>query len=400
MTKNLPIYLDNHATTPLDPIVLECMTLFLTTQYGNPSNKIHYYGQQAYLAVEKARAQVARVVDAKPGEIFFTSGATESNNLSITGAAQKNRIHGNHIITTQIEHGSVLKTAQELCKQGFKVTFVAPDKFGCISARAISDAITPATILISVMAANNEIGTINPIDEIAQVAAQNNILFHTDAVQAIGSTAITAQNNTIDFMSLSAHKIYGPKGVGALFVRECSQKKLAPIIFGGDQESGIRAGTLNSAGIVGLGAACELVKNKSKDYRKKIASLRDLLENTLRNKLENIYVNGSPKSRLAGNLNVSFTNLDGGSLSQALSHNIAFSTASACCANGSGPSYVLRAAKCDYDKIHATFRFGVGKFNTKEEIQTAARQIICHVKSLTRRKTLSNQTKLIEINAM
>lgn len=365
-----PIYLDNHATTPVDPRVLAAMLPYFTEQFGNASSKNHPFGWEAEAAVDSAREQVAKLIGAaSPREIVFTSGATESDNLAIKGVAQAYRERGNHIVTCATEHKAVLDSCKALEKQGFKVTYLRVQTNGLLDLQRLEESLTDKTILVSIMAANNEIGTIQPVEEIGRLTRRKGILFHTDATQAVGKIPINVDKMAIDLLSLTAHKIYGPKGVGALYVRGAKPRvKVMPMLDGGGHERGMRSGTLNVPGIVGLGIACELGQKEMGGEAERLMGLRERLRTGLVQQLEDVYINGDPVRRLPGNLNMSFAYIDGESLMMGLKE-IAVSTGSACTSASLEPSHVLKALGLDDSLAHASIRFGVGRFNTAEEIE-------------------------------
>jgi cysteine desulfurase len=372
----LPIYLDNHATTPVDPRVVEAMLPYFTEKFGNAASRNHSFGWTAEEAVENGRAQVARLISATPKEIIFTSGATESNNLAIKGVAEMYREKGNHIITQVTEHKAVLDTCKRLEKYGYEVTYLPVAKDGRIDLGDLRRAITPKTILISIMYANNEIGVIQPIEEIGKIAKEKGVFFHTDAVQAAGKVPVDVQKENIDLLSISAHKVYGPKGVGALYVRRRNPRvQLASIIDGGGHERGMRSGTLNVPGIVGLGKAVELAQNEMPEESARLRSLRDYLKDGLFAKLDEIYINGSMTHRLPHNLNVSFAYVEGESMLMGI-NDVAVSSGSACTSATLEPSYVLKALGVGEDLAHTSIRFGLGRFNTKEEVDYVIKRVV------------------------
>lgn len=379
---NLPVYMDHHATTPLDPRVLEAMMPYLVEKFGNPSSCTHRYGWDAEAGVEKARKQVARLINTKPEEIIFTSGATESDNLAIKGAARANRPRGNHIVTLAIEHPAVLDACRRLEAEGFKVTLLPVGRDGLVNLKDFERALTGETILASVMAANNEIGTLEPVGEIGKLCRERGILFHTDAVQAIGKIAIDVEAMNVDLLSLSAHKIYGPKGVGALYVRQNDPRlKLIPLLDGGGHERGFRSGTLNVAGIVGLGQACEICQQEFSREPARLRALRDRLQQGILSGLDGVGVNGSMEQRLPNNLNLSFAGVDAESFLMALK-DVALSSGSACHSAGDSLSYVLQALGLPEDLAAGSIRFGLGRFNTEEEVDFAIGRVIETVESL------------------
>jgi cysteine desulfurase len=378
----LPIYMDNHATTPLDPRVLEAMMPYLTGIFGNAASRNHSFGWEAEAAVEKAREQIAKLIGATAKEIIFTSGATESNNLAIKGVAEMYREKGNHIITQMTEHKAVLDTCKKLEKQGYIVTYLPVQADGLVSVDDIRAAITDKTILVSIMYASNEIGVVHPIKEIGALCHEKGIIFHTDAVQAVGKIPVNVQQDNIDLLSLSGHKIYGPKGVGALYVRRRNPRvQLTEQINGGGHERGMRSGTLNVPGIVGLGQACEICQNEMAAEAQREIELRDYLRNKLEAALDYTQVNGNMDHHLPGNLNMSFIYVEGESLLMGI-NDIAVSSGSACTSATLEPSYVLKALGLGDDVAHSSIRFGLGRFNTKAEVDYVADKLIEVVKKL------------------
>lgn len=366
---NLPIYLDNHATTRADPRVLEAMLPCFTEVYGNAASISHRFGWEAGEAVDRARQQVARAIGADPKEIVFTSGATEANNLAIKGAAQALKRKGNHLVTAVSEHKSVLDTMKRLSREGWDVTFVRCDETGMVSVESIADAIRDETILVSVMAANNEVGTLNPIREIGRLCHDRGVVFHTDATQAVGKVPVSVQDDKIDLLSLSAHKVYGPKGVGALYVRRRDpQVRLVAQMDGGGHERGFRSGTLAVPLIVGLGAAVELALRELPEESQRILALRERLHAGVSARVAEIRLNGHPTQRLAGNLNLSFAYVDGEALMMAM-RDVAVSSGAACTSAEPEPSHVLLAMGLNEEMARASLRFGLGRFTTAEEIE-------------------------------
>jgi cysteine desulfurase len=364
----LPIYMDYHATTPVDPRVLEAMMPFFTEKFGNAASRNHPFGWEAEEAVEIARKQVADLIGANAKELIFTSGATESNNLAIKGVAEMYREKGNHIITCVTEHKAVIDTCKKLEKQGLRVTYLPVQKDGRISLDELRAAITDKTILITIMTANNEIGVIQPIAEIGAIAKEKGILFHTDAVQAVGKVPFDVNALKVDLVSLSGHKIYGPKGVGALYVRRRNPRVLlAEQISGGGHERGMRSGTLNVPGIVGLGKAAELCRLEMQKDTERLRNLRDRLNEGLHKNLDEIYINGSMEHRLPHNLNISFAYVEGESLLMGI-NDVAVSSGSACTSASLEPSYVLKALGAGDDLAHSSIRFGLGRWTTDEEV--------------------------------
>src|SRR5215471_9044753 len=342
MSVKLPIYMDNHATTPVDPRVVNVMLPYFNEKFGNAASRNHSFGWAAEEAVETARGQLARLINASPKEIIFTSGATESDNLAIKGVAEMYREKGNHIITQVTEHKAILDTCKRLEKYGYEVTYLPVEKDGRISLDDLRRAITPKTILITIMYANNEIGVVQPVAEIGKIAKEKGIFFHVDAVQAVGKVPVDVQKDGIDIMSISGHKIYGPKGVGALYVRRKNPRvQLAAIIDGGGHERGMRSGTLNVPGIVGLGAACEIAQREMPEESVRLRKLRDRLRAGLEAKLDEVFINGSMEHRLPNNLNMSFAYVEGESLLMGI-NDVAVSSGSACTSATLEPSYVLK----------------------------------------------------------
>jgi cysteine desulfurase len=376
MAIKLPIYMDYHATTPVDPRVVETMLPYFHEKFGNAASRNHSFGWAAEEAVENARAQIARLINATPKEIIFTSGATESNNLALKGAAEMYREKGNHIITQVIEHKAVLDTCKRLEKYGYEVTYLPVGKDGRIDLDDLRRAITPKTILISIMYANNEIGVIQPIQEIGKIAKEKGILFHTDGVQALGKIPVDVQKDNIDMISLTAHKLYGPKGCGALYVRRRNPRvQLSAQIDGGGHERGMRSGTLNVPGIVGFGKAAELCQNEMAEESVRLRGLRDRLKDTIFSKLDEVYINGSMTHRLPHNINISFAFVEGESLLMGI-NDVAVSSGSACTSATLEPSYVLKALGVGEDLAHTSIRFGLGRFNTQEEVDYVSSRVI------------------------
>ena len=379
-----PIYLDHHATTPLEPAVLEAMLPYLTEKFGNAASRTHVYGWEAEEAVQTAREQVAALINAKPEEIIFTSGATESDNLAIKGVAWAYRDKGNHIITATTEHKAVLDTCKALEKQGFEVTYVPVDRTGLVDPDLVRKAITSRTILISIMYVNSEIGTIGPVAEIGAIAREHGVLFHSDAVQGVGKIACDVEALQVDLLSLSGHKIYGPKGIGALYIRKTRPQRirLQPLIDGGGHERGLRSGTLNVPGIVGLGKACELCQQLWPEESVRLRRLRQRLYEGLIKHLDEVYLNGHPERRVPGNLNLSFAYVEGESLLLSLKDVVALSSGSACTSDSHEPSYVLRALGVEDALAHASIRFGLGRHTTEAEIDTVIAAVVENVKRL------------------
>ena len=368
MSVKLPIYFDNHATTPVDPRVLQTMLPYFGDKFGNAASRNHSFGWAGEEAVENARGQVASLIGATPKEIIFTSGATESDNLMIKGVAEMYREKGNHIITQAIEHKAVLDTCKRLEKYGYEVSYLPVQKDGRVNPEDVRKAIKPTTILITVMYANNEIGVINPIQEIGKIAKEHGIIFAVDGVQAVGKIPVDVQKDNIDLLAISAHKIYGPKGVGALYVRRRNPRvQLSAVIDGGGHERGMRSGTLNVPGIVGLGKACEVAQQEMAQESARLFALRERLRKGLEAKLDEVFINGSMEHRLPNNLNMSFAYVEGESLLMGI-NDIAVSSGSACTSATLEPSYVLKALGVGEDLAHTSIRFGLGRFNTEEEV--------------------------------
>lgn len=377
-----PIYLDHHATTPVDPAVLEAMLPYFREEFGNAASKTHSFGWRAEEAVEKAREITAGLIHASPKEIVFTSGATESDNLAILGAAEMLLDRGKHVITCRTEHRAVLDSCARLEKLGHRLTYLPVDRYGRVSPDDVRSALTGDTILISIMAANNEVGTIHPIAEIGRIAKEQGVLFHCDAAQAAGKIPIDVDAMGIDLLAFSSHKLYGPKGVGALYVRKRNPRvRLAPILHGGGHERGMRSGTLNVPAIVGFGKACEIAAVVMPEEHAKLASLRDRLHERITSELEEVHLNGHPRDRLPHNLNLSFAYVEGESLMMAMS-DVAVSSGSACTSATLEPSHVLRAMGVSDELAHTSIRFGLGRFNTTEEIDHAATRVVESVKKL------------------
>lgn len=381
-----PIYLDNNATTPVDPRVVQAMIPVLTEHFGNPASATHSYGWYAAELVEIAREQVAKLIGAKPSEIIFTSGATESNNLAIIGCtrmlAQGSRPQ-HHIISAATEHRSVLDTVRELNKDWFAVDLLGVDSTGMIPPQALSQSLRSETGLITIMLANNEIGVVQDLCSLTTVSQQQGILFHTDATQALGKMPVSVDQLGVDLLSLSAHKFYGPKGVGALYLREGSAaRRLVPLFLGGGHEFGLRSGTLNVAGIVGLGKACEIAYQELDQVRNKLELLTGLFMEQLTAQVDGVLVNGPTQERLPGNINISVEGIDSSALIGALSSTVALSAGSACTSRSKTPSYVLAALGHDNKRQRSSIRVGVGRFNTEEEMVSAATIIARATKKL------------------
>jgi cysteine desulfurase len=378
----LPIYMDNHATTPVDPRVFEAMRPYLTNIFGNSASRNHSFGWEAEEATEKARKQVASLIGATSKEIVFTSGATESDNLALKGVAEMYAEKGNHIITAATEHKAILDTCKRLEKHGTRVTYLPVQQNGLVDLDQLKAAITDKTVLISIMHANNEIGVLQPIREIGSIARERGVLLHTDGTQAAGKVPVNVIDDNIDLMSISAHKMYGPKGVGALYVRRRNPRvQLTAQMDGGGHERGMRSGTLNVPGIVGLGEACALAQAEMPAESKRMAFLRDKLKDRLMNSLDEVYINGTMDHRLPNNLNISFAYVEGESLLMGINE-IAVSSGSACTSATLEPSYVLKALGAGDDLAHSSIRFGLGRFNTEEEVDYVAGKVIEVVKKL------------------
>jgi cysteine desulfurase len=375
MAIKLPIYMDYHATTPVDPRVVEAMLPYFTEHFGNAASRNHPFGWEAEEAVEKARKQVADLIGANAKEVVFTSGATESDNLAIKGVAEMYREKGNHIITCVTEHKAVIDTCKRLEKNGYRVTYLPVQKNGLVDLDELRAAITDKTILIAIMTANNEIGVLQPIAEIGAIAKEKGILFHTDAVQAVGKIPFNVNELKVDLAAITAHKMYGPKGVGALYVRRRSPRVLlSPLIDGGGHERGMRSGTLNVPGIVGLGKAAELCRLEMASEAKRLSGLRDRLNQKLHESLDEIYINGSMEHRLPHNLNISFAYVEGESLLMGI-NDVAVSSGSACTSASLEPSYVLKALGAGDDLAHSSIRFGLGRWTTEEEVDYVAQKL-------------------------
>ena len=381
MSLKLPIFLDNHSTTPLDPRVLEQMMPYLTSEFGNAASRNHAFGWQAEAAVEKGREQVGRLIGASAKEIVFTSGATESNNLAIKGVAEFYADRGKHIVTCQTEHKAVLDTCKRLEKHGYEVTYLGVKTDGLVDLGQLRAALRPDTILVSIMLANNEIGVVQPIAEIGRLVKEAGALFHVDAVQGVGKIPFHVDEAKADLVSISAHKIYGPKGVGALYVRRKPRVRLTAQMDGGGHERGMRSGTLNVPGIVGLGAAAELCQREMAEETERLRALRDRLYQRITARLKDVYLNGSVDQRLPGSLNLSFAYVEGEGLLMALK-DVAVSSGSACTSASLEPSYVLRALGIGDELAHTSIRFGIGRFNTALEIDFTADLVIDKVSRL------------------
>jgi cysteine desulfurase len=378
-----PIYMDNHATTRCDPRVVEAMLPYFTEKFGNAASRNHCFGWEAEEAVDKARGQLAAAIGAKSKEIILTSGATESDNLAIKGVVEFYKDKGNHIITCVTEHKAVLDSCRTLERQGkVTVTYLPVDKYGMVDPDAVRNAITDKTVLISIMYANNEIGTIHPVREIGKIAKDKGVIFHCDAVQAVGKVPVDVEADGIDLLAMSGHKLYGPKGVGALYVRSKGPRvRLTPIIDGGGHERGMRSGTLNVTGVVGFGAACEIAMAEMAQEAARLTELRDKLHAGIFEQLDEVYLNGHPTQRLPGNLNISFAYVEGESLLMGM-NDVAVSSGSACTSATLEPSYVIRALGVNEELAHSSIRFGLGRFNTEDEVDFVAQRVTREVRRL------------------
>ena len=377
-----PLYFDYQATTPLDERVLDAMLPYFREKFGNAASRNHQFGWEAEKAVEAARAQVAALIHAEPKEIVFTSGATESDNLAIKGVAEMYREKGRHIITAPTEHKAVLDTCKRLEQQGCEITMLPVDKFGMVSPDDVAKAIRADTILVTLMMANNEIGTVHPIEAIGRICKERGVLFHTDATQGVGKLPVDVEKMGVDLLSLSGHKMYGPKGIGALYVRRRNPRvRLAPGIDGGGHERGMRSGTLNVPAIVGLGKACELCGQELESETKRLTKLREKLWKKISSELDEVFLNGHPTERLPGNLNVSFAYVEGEGLMMGMS-DLAVSSGSACTSASLEPSYVLKALGLPEDLARSSIRFGLGRTTTVEEIDTVIERVVAAVKKL------------------
>ncbi|HVZ86380.1 MAG TPA: IscS subfamily cysteine desulfurase [Polyangia bacterium] len=381
MTLKLPIYMDNHATTPVDPRVVEAMLPYFTEVFGNAASRSHSFGWTAEKAVEKARDQIGALIGASGKEIVWTSGATESDNLAIKGAAEFHKDRGNHIITAETEHKAVLDTCKRLEKDGFEVTYLPVDPDGRVNPAAVKAAMTDKTILVSIMLANNEIGTVNPIAEIGAVVKERGALFHVDAVQGVGKIPFDVNAARVDLASISAHKMYGPKGIGALYVRRKPRVRITAQIDGGGHERGMRSGTLNVPGIVGFGKAAELCAAEMESEGKRLVALRERLQAGIQSQVTDTFVNGSLEHRLPGNLNISFAYVEGEAMLMGLK-DIAVSSGSACTSASLEPSYVLRSLGVAEEMAHTSIRFGLGRFNTEEEVDFVIKTVVGKVNKL------------------
>jgi cysteine desulfurase len=376
-----PIYLDYQATTPMDPRVLEAMMPYFTYKFGNPHSRSHSYGWEAEEGVEKARGQLAKLIGADEKEVIFTSGATESNNLAIRGVAEFYKDRKNHIVTTVTEHKCVLDTCRHLEQNGFEVTYLPVQKNGLIDLEELRAAITDKTVVVSIMAVNNEIGVIQPLEEIGRICREKKTFFHTDAAQAAGKIPLDVEAMNIDMMSISGHKIYGPKGIGALYVRRKPRIRLVPLIVGGGQERGFRSGTLPTPLCVGLGEAAEICMKEMAGEAVRLKKLQERMLKGLHAKLPEIYVNGDLEQRIPGNLNISFAHVEGESLMMGIK-GLSVSSGSACTSASLEPSYVLRALGVEEEMAHTSLRIGLGRFTTEQEVDTAVADLVHHVTKL------------------
>ena len=376
-----PIYLDYQATTPMDPRVLEAMMPYFTYKFGNPHSRSHSYGWEAEEGVEKARGQIAKLIGADEKEVIFTSGATESNNLAIRGVAEFYKDRKNHIVTTVTEHKCVLDTCRHLEQVGFEVTYLPVQKNGLVDLDQLREAITDKTVVVSVMAVNNEIGVIQPLAEIGKICREKKVFFHTDAAQAAGKIPLDVEAMNIDMMSISGHKIYGPKGIGALYVRRKPRVRLVPLIVGGGQERGFRSGTLPTPLCVGIGEAAEICMKEMDSEAKRLKKLQERMLKGLNAKLTDIVVNGDLDHRIPGNLNISFAYVEGESLMMGIK-GLSVSSGSACTSASLEPSYVLRALGVEEDMAHTSLRIGLGRFTTEQEVDTAVDELTRHVMKL------------------
>jgi len=378
----LPVYMDNNSTTRTDPRVLEAMMPYFTEKFGNSASRNHAYGWETEEGVDLAREQVASIINASSKEIIFTSGATESNNLAIKGVAAMYKKKGNHIISAVTEHKAVIDTCMRLERDGCSVTFLPVDKYGIVSPQQVADAITDKTVIVSIMAANNEIGTVHPLKEIGAICKAKGVLFHTDATQTVGKIPMDVEDMGIDLLSMTAHKMYGPKGVGALYVRRKDPRvRLDAMLDGGGHERGMRSGTLNVTGIVGMGMAAEICRKELHSESESFLKLRNRLHEGINSKLEDAYLNGHPIHRLPGNLNISFAFVEGEGLMMGIK-DVAVSSGSACTSASLEPSYVLKALGLGDELAHSSIRFGLGRFNTEEEVDFVINDVVRAVNHL------------------
>jgi cysteine desulfurase len=388
----IPIYMDYHATTPVDPRVLEAMLPYFREDFGNAASKSHAFGWRAEEAVEAGRAEVAKLIGASPKEIAFTSGATESDNLAVKGAARFYQEKGRHLITCQTEHKAVLDSMHRLEREGFEVTFLSVGRDGRVDPDDVRKAIRPDTILVSLMHANNEVGVLHPIEEIGKITREKGVAFHCDAVQSVGKLPFDVEKMNVDLVSISAHKMYGPKGVGALYVRRKPRVRLIAEMDGGGHERGFRSGTLNVPGIVGLAKACELARAEMDEEASRVRALREKLRRGIQERLDQVTLNGSLEHRLPGNLNLSFAYVEGEALMMAVK-DVAVSSGSACTSASLEPSYVLKAMGVGDDLAHSSIRFGLGRFTTEQEVDYVAELFVAKVKKLREMSPLYEMVK-------
>jgi len=403
MAIKFPIFMDSHSTTPMDPRVLEAMLPYFTEKFGHPGSRNHPFGWEAEAATERAREQVARLIGARdPKEIVFTSGGTEADNLALKGVAEMYREKGDHIVTTVIEHRAVLDSCRRLEKQGFRVTYVRVGPDGIVDPDEVRRALTDRTILVSVMLANNEIGTIQPVAEISKLVREKGILFHTDATQAVGKIPVDVERMGIDLLTCSAHKIYGPKGIGALYVRRRNPRvRIAPMMDGGGHERGARSGTVPVPLAVGFGVAAEICRQVMPEESVRLARLRDRLQDRILSSLDEVYLNGHPEKRLPHNLNISFAYVEGESVLMGLNKEVALSSGSACTSATLEPSYVIAALGVGADLAHSSIRFGLHRFTTEEEVEFVATRIVEVVSRLREMSPLYEMAKEgVDLKAM
>jgi cysteine desulfurase len=388
-----PIYMDHQTTTPVDGDVLEAMLPYFTDEFGDPSSRSHAWGWAAEEAVDRAREQVATLIGAQPEEIFFTSGATESDNLALKGIARAYKEQGQHIITQATEHRAVLDSCRTLAREGFAVTYLPVDRYGLVDPEAVREAITDQTILVSIMHANNEVGTIQPLAEIGRIVKARGVLFHSDAVQTVGKMACDVDDLHLDLLSISGHKMYGPKGVGALYIRKTRPRriKLTPLFDGGGHERGVRSGTLNVPGIVGLGKACEIGERLWREEGRRLAQLRERFITGIMQALDYTFLNGHPTQRLPNNINLSFAGVDGEALIMGMTE-VACSSGSACTSTTLEPSYVLKAMGLDDALVHASIRFGLGRWTTETAVDETVKIVASRV---TRLREMSPQYEMM-----
>jgi cysteine desulfurase len=389
----LPIYMDNNSTTRVDPRVVEAMLPYFTEKFGNAASRSHSFGWESEEAVETAREQIATLIGANPKEVVFTSGATESNNLAIKGVAGMYKRKGNHVITVVTEHKAVIDPCKRLERDGFQVTYLPVDKYGRVNPEQVAEALTDKTILVSVMAANNEIGTLQPIKDIGKLCKSKGVLFHTDAVQAVGKVPVDVEEMGIDLLSLTAHKLYGPKGIGALYVRRKDPRvRLEPQIDGGGHERGMRSGTLPVPSIIGFGAACELARAEMHQESQRLLRLRERLRSGIMDRIGDTEVNGHPTERLPGNMNISFAYVEGEAMMMGIKE-VAVSSGSACTSASLEPSYVLKALGVGDELAHSSIRFGLGRFTTEEEVDYVVGAVVREVDRLREMSPLYEMAK-------